>query len=166
MRRSIIEKLLVTLVLVCWYFLMPQTACKPSDGTLSHYNYLLCHANIWHMAGNLLVLWLMRGSLHLPSSIAIAVLCSFLPAVGSIFDGFSLGDGTMGFSGVLFAMAGVKWGKYIWRLTDKKQQRVFTKKFMLQVLPFALVGVVIPHISWCIHLYCLLMGFVYGRCRR
>ena len=166
MKRNTIEKIAVTLVLVLWYFLMPQTACLPANEDLSHYTYLLCHANIWHLAGNLFVLWLMKGNLHLPSSLLIAVFCSFLPAVGSIFDGFLLGDGTMGFSGVLFAMAGVKWGKYIWRQTDKQLQHAATKKFMIQVLPFALVGVVIPHISWCIHLYCLLMGFVYGRCRR
>ena len=35
--------------------------------------------------------------------------------------------------------------------------------FALKALPFALIGILIPHLNWCLHLYALCMGYVYGR---
>ena len=163
MKRGTIEKTLVTLVLVSWYVWMPQrgyvSGCEDIPG---HYLYMLSHANVWHLTGNLFVLWLMKGKLHLPSSLLIAVLASFVPAVGTVWDGFVPSGVTLGFSGVLFAMIGINWGIYV---GDARYQRSAVSDFCIKVLPFALVGVLIPHVNWCIHLYCLLAGFVYGRYR-
>lgn len=57
----------------------------------------------------------------------------------------------MGFSGALFAMAGISWGK-IGRF------REMCKK----CLPFIVITLIIPHINALIHVYCLFLGYLYG----
>ncbi len=159
-------KILVTLVLVWWYFNMPQKGYIPFSDDYTHLTYMLCHANIWHLAANVFALWMIRDELYLTSSILIAFLFSFAPVIGTIWEGFVFADQTMGFSGVIFAICGIKWGRYIWRQNNQRKKRLSTKAFVLKVLPWAFIGVLIPHVNWCLHLYCMLAGFVYGRCRR
>jgi hypothetical protein len=72
---------------------------------------------------------------------------------------------TLGFSGVLFAIVGTKWGLYIgeWsRQGATPMVRKYAGQFMMKILPFAIVGTIIPHVNWCLHTYCLLAGFAYG----
>lgn len=165
-RTEVIEKVLVTLVLVAWYVWMPQRGYAPGYNDIpSHYLYMLSHANVWHLTGNLFVLWLMKGRLRLPDSMVIAVLASFVPVLGTVWDGFVPSGVTMGFSGVLFTMFGIRWGLFVGRVHSADSRKAAVSRFVYQVLPFALVGVLIPHINWCLHLYCLLEGFIYGRTR-
>lgn len=166
MSKELIQKVLITLLLVAWYIWMPQQGYIYDHDDAAHFSYILCHANVWHLAGNLFVLWMIRGNLYLPSSLVIAILASFAPAFGSVWDSFTLDAPTMGCSGVIFAMCGVKWGKYIWRETDKQKKQKLTNDFLLKAVPFTLAGMLISHINWSLHLYCLMAGFVYGRCRR
>lgn len=165
MSREVIEKLIVSVVLIAWYLFMPQVGYTDDMESTAHITYLLCHANIWHLAGNVFVLWMMKGRLWLASSLIIAFLCSFIPAPGSVWDGFLLTGQTMGFSGVLFAIAGIHWGYHI-RYCYGEKRKAAEKAFITKALPWAVVGVLIPHINWCIHLYCMMAGFIYGRCRR
>lgn len=167
MRRTVIEKTVVTVVLVVWWLLMPMVGYDVNDfreaNVPEHFGYLVSHANVWHLAGNLFVLWIMSTPLYLLPSLIAAVLCSFLPAIGI----WPLGM-TVGFSGVLFAIAGIKWGVYCrhsYEYSSKKGKDA-AFGFVTKVLPFALVGALIPNINWCLHLYCLLAGFVYGRYNR
>ena len=167
MKRETIEKCAVTLVLVaCWLFL-PATGYTNDDiNRISpHLLYMWSHANIWHLAGNLLCLWLIRRKLYLYSSLVIAFLASFIPAF-SIYGDVGV---TLGFSGVLFAIVGTKWGLYIgeWsRQGATPMVRKHAGQFMMKILPFAIVGIIIPHVNWCLHTYCLLAGFAYGWFRR
>lgn len=167
MKRIVIEKTVVTLVLVAWWLLLPVAGYEVNDyreaDIPAHFAYILSHANIWHLMGNLFVLWIMSDRLYLLPSLVIAVLSSFVPATGL----WPLGM-TVGFSGVLFAIAGIKWGVYCrhsFRYSREKG-RAAALGFVCKVLPFALAGALIPHINWCLHLYCLLAGFVYGRYNR
>ena len=57
----------------------------------------------------------------------------------------------MGFSGVLFAIVGISWGK-VHRFRD-----MLTKNIWFLIIP-----AFIPHINFLIHLYCLLLGYLYG----
>lgn len=155
MRRQLIEKTVLTLVMVACWLLLPETGytSADTDNIGPHVAYMWCHANLWHLAGNLFVLWIVlyRGRLHLAPSLIIAFLCSFLPQF-SIYGDTGV---TMGFSGVLFAIVGIRWGA----------GRCPLEKFATKALPFALLGIVIPHLNWCIHFYCMSAGFIYGRYR-
>lgn len=155
-------KLLVSFVLVGSYFLLPKYGFTSFDGRFScdslcgHFLYPFSHANIWHLAANCLCLFLLRCPLHIFATYAIAVLCSFLPSF-CLFDsmvqgGFAaLKEPTYGYSGILFAMVGISWGK-IHRFRDM----ILRNKWILIIPAF------IPHINFLIHIYCLLAGYLYG----
>ncbi len=166
MKRELIEKCVVTAVLVAVFVFAPAVGYTNGDIERPHLHiaYMFCHANIWHLAGNLFVLWILRGKLHLAASMMIAYVFSLLPS-WSLWGEVGV---TMGFSGVLFAICGIKWGIYCRYASamGKLFGRTAFREFAMKGLPFALIGILIPHINWCIHLYCMLAGFVYGRCRR
>ena len=167
MKRITIEKIAVTTVLTIWWACLPMVGYDANDfrdaNVGLHLAYMLSHANIWHLLGNLFVLWLFRNKLYLLPSLIIAFLCSFLPVVGIWPMGV-----TVGFSGVLFAIAGIKWGVYCRQfvLAGHWFEREALAEFSKKALPFAVLGIFIPHVNWCLHLYCLLAGFVYGRYNR
>lgn len=152
---ALAEKVMLTVVMVGWFFAMPVTGyyCDgiATHSISAHFLYMVSHGNVWHLLGNLFILWLWNGELCLSVSAVIAFACSFLPAWGLWPIGM-----TVGFSGVLFAMAGIRWGQSQRTLQD----------FCLKALPFAVLGVFIPHVNWCIHFYCIVAGFAYGRCQR
>lgn len=166
--RLTIEKLAVTAVLVLCWILMPVTGYDDGDSHglgvgrvfVGHVLYMLSHANVWHLAGNLFVLWLLRQRLYLLPSVAIAFLCSWIPAIGL----WPL-EMTVGFSGVIFAVFGIKWGVYCRSFAEAGRlfERAAVEEFCMKALPFALIGIIIPHVNWCLHLYCILAGFLYGR---
>lgn len=150
--RVTAKKALVTVVLCLWWIFGPVRGYGSGD-MLGYVLYPLSHANVWHLLGNLFCLWCLR-ELHLAMAVAMAVACSFLPVWGF----WDVGP-TVGFSGVLFASVGVTWGRYCRRYPAGYRQ------FIRRVLPVVLLGAAIPHVNWCIHLYCVLMGFAYGRYR-
>ena len=167
MKRILIEKITISLILTILWLWFPMVGYDANDyrnaDVLEHLGYMMSHANVWHLLGNLLVLWLFRYNLYLLPSLLIGFLCSLLPATGLWPMGI-----TVGFSGVLFAIAGIKWGVYCrsFVLAGRWFEREALLEFARKALPFALIGIVIPHINWCLHLYCLLAGFVYGRYNR
>ena len=145
MNKDVCFKLVVSIVLVGSYFFLPKYGFTFSALPLAnHLLYLLSHANIWHLAGNILCLWMLRCPMHLIATFVCAVLCSFLPCF--------VAEPTMGFSGVLFAMVGISWGK-VHRFRDM----VWRNKWFLIIPAF------LPHINFMIHLYCLFAGYLYGR---
>jgi len=167
MERIRIEQCAVTLVLVVFWLFLPTTGYTSADmdSVRPHLLYMWSHANVWHLAGNLLCLWLMKRRLYLLPSVVIAFLASYIPAF-SIYGDLGM---TIGFSGVLFAIAGIKWGLYIgeWRrLGATPMVRKYVRRFLMVILPFAVLGILIPHVNWCLHTYCLLAGFAYGWFRR
>lgn len=166
MRRELSEKIVVTALLVASFAFLPAIGYSNGEieNVLPHAAYMFSHAGVWHLAGNLFVLWILRGKLHLIAAMMIAFIFSYLPS-WSIWGEVGV---TVGFSGVLFAICGIKWGIYCYYASSmgKIFGRSALHEFAIKALPFALIGIVIPHLNWCIHLYCMLAGFVYGRCRR
>lgn len=160
MKKRFVVRLLVSSCLVGSYFLLPEYGftsfstgpLTPSD-LLPHLFYPLSHANIWHLIANILCLWMLRCPTQLAVTYAIAVICSFLPSF-SIYEMFvsSTPEPTMGFSGILFAMVGISWGR-IRRFKDM----IVRNKWILIIPAF------IPHINFLIHIYCLLAGYAYGK---
>ena len=138
-------KLLVSFVLVGSYFLLSKYGFTFSILPIeNHLLYPFSHANIWHLAGNILCLWMLRCPLHIYATYVCAVLCSFLPCF--------VAEPTMGFSGVLFAMVGISWGK-IHRFRDMMRKNIWV----------LIIPAFLPHINFLIHLYCLILGYLYGR---
>lgn len=163
MKRLTIEKTVLTVVLVACYILMPVTGYTNSLSVSeipNHFTYMFCHANVWHLAGNLFVLWILKRRLYLLPAVVIGFVCSFLPSDGL----WPLGI-TVGFSGVLFAIVGIKWGVYCrsFSYAGWLFEKGSYEEFCMKALPFALIGFIIPHVNWCLHLYCLLAGFLFGR---
>ena len=195
-----IQKVVITVVLVLWWLFMPIVGCYPigieggcdqiathsiGDGAMgmvaSHVAYMVSHANFWHLCGNLFVLWMTPNRLYLLEAVTIAFVTSWLPGVGSIWEVCNnepIGA-TVGFSGVLFAIFGIKWGVYCvgqhqgrisrrGRVLDEQRTAISgqrLKRFCVRVLPFALIGFFVPHLNWTIHLYSLTAGLVTGMVR-
>lgn len=156
------EKAILTVGMLLWWLLMPMTGYTADDCSLwPHVAYMWSHASVWHLAGNLFVLWIMRSPLRLLPSAVIAIAVSYLPS-WSIWGDVGM---TLGFSGVLFAMWGIKWGVYCSRRYGRRFSACALDEFAMKAVPFALLGIVAPHLNWCIHLYALITGYVYGRCR-
>lgn len=164
MNRYVVYKLVISLLLVGSYFILPKygftfnNGCAQGgfDALAPHLFYPLSHANIWHLLANCLCLFLLRCPLYIFITYSIAVVCSFLPSF-SIYDIVTVPfvstgtEPTYGFSGVLFAMVGISWGK-IHRFKDM----MVRNKWILIIPAF------IPHINFLIHIYCLLLGYLYG----
>ena len=148
--RYIGFKLFIGFVLVGSYFLLPKYGFTFNGPLINHLLYPLSHANIWHLAANILCLFMLRCPLHIVATFVCAVLCSFLPCPQLPLYGGVI-EPTMGFSGVLFAMVGISWGK-IHRFKDM----VWRNKWILIIPAF------IPHINFLIHVYCLLAGYAIG----
>lgn len=169
-------KVAVTVMLVVWWLFGPSVGYFPvgktdwhTIGTIwEHLLWPMSHANVWHLMGNLWVLWWMKGGrLYMRKAYVMAVLCSLLPVVPGLWEMIGAGKNaaemhgavaTCGFSGVLCAMIGVKWGAWIKGCHGMTAYWTFAKK----VLPFVAVGALIPHVNWSIHLYCLMVGVMYG----
>jgi len=143
MNRIIGFKLVVSLVLVGSYFLFPKYGFTFHGAMVNHLLYPFSHANVWHLAANILCLWMLQCPLHISTTFVCAVLCSFLPCFVS--------EPTMGFSGVLFAMVGISWGK-IHHFRDM----IWKNKWYLIIPPF------LPHMNFMIHFYCLIAGYICG----
>ena len=158
--REITEKVLVTVILIACWLLLPVTGYRQEDtDPWHHLIYIWCHANVWHLFGNLFVLWIIRGRLYLWPAILAAFIVSFIPAF-SIYGDMGM---TVGFSGVLFAVGGIKWGVYCSRRYGRYFSACALDDFVRKALPFALVGILVPHLNWCLHLHALIFGYIYGR---
>ncbi len=142
MMKYSLAKVIASVVLVLLYFAMPQFAF-PGGGILGHILYPLSHANIWHLAANIVCLWMIPCGLHLLSAYLVAVLCSFLPCF--------LVESTCGFSGVLFAIVGMSWG-----MVRRFKDMLWKNKWWL-VIP-----IFIPHVNALLHIWCLFGGFLVG----
>lgn len=138
--------------LVGSYFFLPKYGftsfnpfdIPPSSFLIPRLLYPLSHANIWHLAANIVCLWMLPCPLHIFTTFVCAVLCSFLPCFVS--------EPTMGFSGVLFAIVGISWGR-VHRFRDM----LWRNKW------FLIIPALLPHVNFMIHIYCLLAGYTYGR---
>lgn len=141
------QKITVTAILIIAYIFFPKVGYGTGSDIFSHLLYPLSHVNIFHLAANILFMWMLPCTLRLWYSYPIAVLCSFLP----YFTIYSCDNVTMGFSAVLFAVVGISWGR-----VNRFRDMIMRNKWFL-LIPFF-----IPHINAFIHLYSLLVGYVVG----
>lgn len=108
---------------------------------MNHVLYSFCHANVFHLAINLAVLWNIRNQIPVGKALAVAVAASFLPMYAS--------GPTMGLSGFLFSAFGTMWGKTgRWADAAKK------------ALPFILCTMLLPNVNGLLHLYTFVTGYI------
>lgn len=113
----------------------------------THLLYSFAHVNIWHLACNLMVLWMIKNKMAVAPAFIIAVIASYLPMYGS--------SPTVGMSGMLFAMFGIMWGKI-----NKR------KEALRAGLPTIIITMLIPGVNGLLHLYCYLLGIAWGTLRQ
>lgn len=143
-------KYYVAIFLILVFILCPQTGYEVDGPLLNHVTWIFCHANLFHLFGNIVCLLMLKRKLFLVPAFVISVVASFIPIliIGGTYA-------TMGFSGVLFAIIGIKYGDCgKWKLCAKN------------CLPWIAISIFFPHMNWCIHLYCLTIGYLYGAIRR
>ena len=158
------QKIILSQILITAFLFYPMAAYNinsslPMQGGLGwvsslgwvslHFLSLFSHANIFHLLGNLLCLWLMKCRFRLPQALGISFVCSFLPQ-WSLWGGTEL---ACGFSSVLFAVAGMAWGE-AGRFKD----------MIKKCVPLIIVGL-FPNVNIFIHLYALLLGYAYQSVR-
>ena len=136
------DRLLLSLFLVVCYFL-PIEGFTWGGSLGGHVFYMLGHVNIFHLMANILCLVVIRCPLRLFESLLCAFICSYLPCFTH--------EETLGFSGVLFAMVGISWGRV------NRFKEMFTRNWFWILLPL-----IIPHVNGFLHLYCLLLGYFLG----
>ena len=151
---SLLEKVVVSLVLVFFFLFLPKYSFYPSQfSTLNsqlegHFLFAFSHANIFHLAGNVLCLYLLKIRLRLPIALAVSFVCSWLPQ-WSLWGA----EPILGFSGVLFAAVGIAWGR----------AGQFKRMLRYCLLPTIVFGL-FPHIAMTLHIYTLLLGYAIGYC--
>lgn len=139
MRR--LKQILISVVLILWYFIMPQKGYTDYD-ILSHLYGIMSHANIFHLACNVFCLCSLKNKIRIIPSVVIAFLTSFIP---------TWYENTMGFSGVIFAILGIEWGEV----------GQFRKMCKL-ILPWVLVTLLMPNMNALYHFYSLMGGYLFA----
>lgn len=142
-RSGNILRLLLSVGLCFSYFFFHRIGYGDGSGLCSHLFYIFSHANIWHLLANIVCIWLIRCPFHLVAALLVSVLCSFIPC-------FVSGE-TYGFSGVLFGVVGISWG-----IVGRFKDMLLRNKWYF-LIPFML-----PHVNACLHLYCALLGYLFG----
>lgn len=141
--RIDIEKLLVSIVLVLTFVFLPKYGYLGYGDIWNHLLYPFSHANIFHLLANILCFWMIRCKTYLLLCFIVSFLCSFLPSLSC--------EPTMGFSGILFAIVGMSWGRS-GRFLEMLKRNMW----------FLIIPMFIPHVNGLLHVYCMLAGYILG----
>ena len=133
MRKIIV----LILLLVLFIFLEPTPVFKGCE-FINHFVFHFFHANVWHLLGNGVCLWVMKR-MNWAASYVVAVLCSFL-----------IVEPTVGMSGIIFSAIGINLGR--------RSDSVRLGRCAVSAVLFGLL----PGVSLVFHLISLLVGFGYG----
>lgn len=176
MSREVIEKAVVSLLLVAFYLFLPtfgygggpQHCC----GIEGHLLYSFCHGNVWHLVGNIACIWAIRGRFWWGFDYLIAVAVSFLPSlchlsvcgascavfaeVGRRFGGMSVRGAALEAPGKGRKPCGNAQG------TTAGTMKTAVKamgRMAKCVWPAFVIGAVVPGIAVMPHLWALMGGF-------
>lgn len=155
-------RLLITIILILAFFHL-HVGVNAESGVYERIFFAFSHVNIFHLLCNIIALWTIKGRLHILPAFIISFLSTYLPF---LYVGY---ETTYGFSAVLFATVGIKWGIYfqsqfnipIICLDVPLLERNIRRFFIYTVTPL-IITMFIPNINWCIHIYALIMGLSYG----
>ena len=149
---DMVERCVLTAVCVVCVAL-PRLGFYDGCAWWRHLVWHFFHANVFHLAGNLLCLWVMKVRVRALRAWAVATAVSWLPC--GVWDWSALwwtDVETVGLSGMLFASFGMAWGEYgDWRVMLRK------------VLPVVAVTGFLPGMNMWVHLWSFAGGWVLGR---
>lgn len=147
-------KQIISLILISLYITNIHT---PVDGSTSaitpHLLFHFTHCNIFHLLCNLICLWNIKGNLHLIPAYLIATAASFLMLNGSPV-------GTQGFSAILLAIIGYKWGKWFAQPHTTHQRTSALKRIAKYILLPTAVCAFIPNVNASIHFYSFTLALI------
>ena len=132
---------LIALSCIIFYYDHQTYGFSTHSGLKDHLLYHFCHANVFHLAANLLALYAFRPRIYTCIvAYTCAVLVSYIPII--IYD-----TPTMGLSAFLFAAYSRKF--YFHHLNPSR--------LILLQLAFAFI----PGINWMIHIAAFISGYLY-----
>jgi len=157
-------KVIISILLTVPYFLGFKMGYTRDSGLTEHLLFPFSHANIFHLACNLLAIWAIkwRSGTIIPS-IVIGFVASYMPTISDY------PMPTMGASGIIFAAIGIIWGAYFTREYFKnwveRNVEVLTdnvrKFFLFVILPMTIM-LFLPNVNFALHLYALYLGMLYA----
>ena len=135
------DKFMLTALCVMLYFWhVGFTADSPWQ---THVMFHFCHANVFHLAINLMVLWQIQNRIPVVEALLVSFLASYLPMYVTA--------PTMGLSGFLFAAFGIMWGR-VGRPLEASRA----------ALPFIIITMLFPDVNGLLHLYAFILGYVFS----
>ena len=112
-----------------------------------------CHANIFHLAANILCIYLIKFPIRYVPAYIIATLVTFLPCPTWQWSTLSFEDiPVCGLSAAILAAIGIAWGEV----------STFRKMLRYSLLPVFIFSL-LPNVNLPIHIYSLLAGFFYAK---
>ena len=134
--------LLIASIVVVYILTWNNTPLAAYEGCpfINRFGYMFFHANVFHLIANIICIWSIKR--HYWESVAIGVICSFAAT-----------SPTIGISGVIFATIGITCGIHM------------NRKALLYSLATALIIGLMPSISLLLHIWALIIGYIYGWCR-
>ena len=139
-----VSKALPTLAILSIYFFGLNQGYRAGSDVCTRLMAMFSHGNIFHLLGCLFCLWVLKKPLWIGYGLLIAFLATYLPTFTTM--------PTMGFSGVIFAVIGMEWGRY-----GRGLGRTLRTVWWLLLIPF-----VFPQINACYHLWAFAIGYVAG----
>lgn len=120
-----------------------------SGWVANHMLFSFFHANIFHLLGNLLCLVMLKGRMHVAADFVSAVVASFMPVI--FIPALSPSLPVCGFSAVLFAEVGIRFGR------SEQFMRMIKASWLFFTIIFF-----VPKIVMGIHLYAMIIGYLIG----
>ena len=145
----------LAILLVVSFLCLPKIGYYPLGAEdfnlIKNILFPLSHANIFHLACNILcALRIITGFHTLIPAFIISFLASLIPA--PVLSDWSLTiTPIMGASGILFAIIGIRWGRY-----------GSFKGMLSRLWFFFLITAFIPNVAVLFHIYCIIIAYAYG----
>ena len=137
---------IVVVVLVAMFFVkVPATIAEGHKGMLESLTYCFFHANVFHLAANLLAAWTMLVGKNALRDLVVGF------AVSTAVYFFATTP-VIGFSNVLFTILGIRAIRHNW----------YCSWYFLATIAALLISFFIPKIAAVTHLAAFGLGFFYG----
>jgi membrane associated rhomboid family serine protease len=156
---NVFKWIMICMMALC-FFLFDNKSMGFSSSThlYTHITYMFAHANLFHLATNLIVFGCMFTVCDRLNIIKETLVVSFISAVLSSF--ILMSDViTVGLSGFIYAMMSAPFAAIFSRRLIITNRRIFTQ-YVIIVAVNLLVGFFVRHVNATIHVASFLIGFV------